>query len=40
MKANTLEEYKVIPLYDSPDITKVSEMYKKVMSNYKRPGNY
>ena len=39
MMANTLEDYKVIPLYESSDITKVSAMYKKVMSSYKKPGN-
>ena len=39
MMANTLEDYKVIPLYKSSDITKVSSMYKDVMSNYKKPGN-
>ena len=39
MMANTLEDYKVIPLYESSDITKVSSMYKGVMSSYKKPGN-
>ena len=39
MMADTLEDYKVIPLYESSDITKVSAMYKDVMSNYKKPGN-
>ena len=39
MMANTLEDYKVIPLYASSDLTKVSAMYKDVMSNYKKPGN-
>ena len=39
MMANTLEDYKVIPLYESSDITKVSAMYKEVMSSYKKPGN-
>ena len=35
MIANTLEYYKVIPLYYSPNITKVSSMHKNVMSSYK-----
>ena len=39
MMANTLEDYKVIPLYESSDITKVSAMYKDVMTSYKKPGN-
>ena len=39
MMANTLEDYKVIPLYESSDITKVSTMYKQVMSSYKKPGS-
>ena len=39
MMANTLEDYKVIPLYESSDITKVSSMYKGVVSSYKKPGN-
>ena len=39
MMANTLEDYKVIPLYESSDITKVSSMHKAVMPSYKKPGN-
>ena len=39
MMADTLADYKVIPLYESSDITKVSAMYKEVMSSYKKPGN-
>ena len=39
MMANTLEDYKVIPLYVSSDITKVPSMYKGVMSGYKKTGN-
>ena len=39
MMADTLEDYKVIPLYESSDITKVSTMYKQVMGSYKKPGN-
>ena len=39
MMADTLADYKVIPLYKSSDITKVSAMYKEVMSSYKKPGN-
>ena len=31
MMANTLEDYKVIPLYESSDITKVSSMYKECL---------
>ena len=38
LMADTMEDYKVIPLYESSDITKVSAMYKKVMNNYKKPG--
>ena len=38
MMANTLEDYKVIPLYESSDITKVLAMYKGVISSYKKPG--
>lgn len=39
LMADTMEDYKVIPLYESSDIAKVSAMYKEVMSSYKKPGN-
>ena len=39
LMAGTMEDYKVIPLYESSDIAKVSAMYKEVMSSYKKPGN-
>ena len=39
LMAGTMEEYKVIPLYESSDIAKVSQMHKKVMASYKKPGN-
>ena len=39
MMADTLADYKVIPLYKSSDITKVSSMYKEVMASYKKPGS-
>ena len=39
LMANTMDDYKVIPLYKSSDITKVSAMYKEAIVNYKKPGN-
>ena len=37
LMAGTMEDYKVIPLYESSDIAKVSAMYKEVMNKYKKP---
>ena len=39
LMADTMEDYKVIPLYESSDIAKVSAMYKEVMNKYKKPGS-
>ncbi len=39
LMSSTIEDYKVIPLYESSNITKVSKMYKEVLSNYKKPGS-
>ena len=39
MMADTLADYKVIPLYESSDIIKVSSLYKEVMASYKKPGS-
>ncbi len=38
LMAGTIDEYKVIPLYKSSDISKVSTLHKEVMSDYKKPG--
>ena len=39
LMADTIEDYKVIPLYESSDIIKVSTMYKEVINSYKKPGS-
>ena len=39
LMADTMEDDKVIPLYESSDIAKVSAMYKEVMNKYKKPGS-
>ena len=39
LMSGTMDEYKVIPLYESSNIEKVSAMYKEVRAGYKKPGN-
>ena len=32
-------DYKVIPLYQSSDVKKISELFKKVSPSYQKPGS-
>ena len=39
LMSGTILDYKVIPLYQSSDVSKVSELYKMVSSYYQKPGS-
>lgn len=39
LMAGTIDDYKVIPLYKSSDVTKISTLHKKALTQYKKPGN-
>ena len=39
LTSGTIVDYKIIPLYASSDIVKVSNLYKEVSPSYKKPGS-
>ena len=39
LMAGTMRDYKVIPLYQSSDVKKISELFKKVSPSYQKPGS-
>ncbi len=39
LMSETIVDYKVIPLYQSSDIAKVSELYKNAAPSYQKPGS-
>ncbi len=39
LMAGTMIDYKVIPLYQSSDVKKISELFKKVSPSYQKPGS-
>ena len=40
LTSGTIIDYKIIPLYLSSDIEKVSKLYKQALPSYKKPGSW